>query len=386
MKILYFDCIGGISGDMILGALLDAGLNISILERSLERLNLKKYVFKYVIKKHRAQRDHINAAKFDVDYRSHNSEPLTLNQIVSMIKKSSLNSDVKELSLKIYERLATAERKVHRTQKSDFKFEQLGDIDSIIDIVGISTAIRELDIDRFYTSSIPLGRNTAAATLELIKGLPVYFTKLTFETVTPTGAAVLSTLGAKPVISREPVFKITKVGYGAGSNNPKEAPNVLRIIIGDAHSRFIEDKVSVLQTNIDDMNPQGFEYLQDLLFKAGALDVYFQPVHMKKSRVGILLTALIKPEQLDEIAEIIFKETTTLGIRYYETRRKKIKRKIERVKTRFGTVRVKIGSFNGRVSTISPEYEDCKLIARRTNKPLRKIYDEAKLEGVKRWA
>ena len=385
MKVLYFDCIGGISGDMILGALLDAGLNISVLKSNLEKLNLKKYVFSYEIKKLKVKCNHINAVKFNVSYKTRNSEPLSLNQITRMIKKSNLNKDIKELSLNIYERLAIAENKAHHTRNSDVKFEQLGDIDSIVDIVGISTAIRQLKIDRFYTSAIPLGSNIGPATLELIKALPVYFAKIPFENVTPTGAAVLSALDARLATSGRQDFKISKVGYGAGSNNPKDISNVLRVIEGQTQPAFLQDRVTVLETNIDDMNPQHFEYLQDLLFNAGALDVYFQAVHMKKSRVGILLTVLIEPDQLEKMAEIIFKETTTLGIRYYDVSRKKINRKIESVKTRFGRVRVKLGSLNGSVSTISPEYEDCKLLARKTNRPLRKIYEEAKLEGLKLW-
>jgi len=385
MKILYFDCISGISGDMILGALLDAGLGISVLKKNLEKLNLKKYVFSYRIKKLKVKRNHINAVKFDVGFKTRNPKPLSLNQITTLIRKSNLDNDVKELSLKIYERLANAERNVHHTKKENIRFEQLGDIDSIVDIVGISTAIRHLRIDRFYTSAIPLGSNIGPATLELIKALPVYFAKIPFENVTPTGAAVLSALDARLATSGRQDFKISKVGYGAGSNNPKGISNVLRVIQGQTQPAFLQDRVTVLETNIDDMNPQHFEYLQDLLFKAGALDVYFQAVHMKKSRVGILLTLLIEPDQLEKMAEIIFKETTSLGIRYYNVSRKKINRKTESVKTRFGRVRVKLGSLNGSVSTVSPEYEDCKLLARKTNRPLRKIYEEAKLEGLKLW-
>ena len=385
MKTLYFDCIGGISGDMILGALIDAGLSVSVLKNDLEKLNLKKYVSKYEIKINKTQRGHIQSRKFNVVYKDCSCEPLSLKQITDLIKKSKLDDDIRELSLRIYEKLASAERKAHQSKDDDLKFHQLGEIDSIIDIVGISIAIKNLKIDTFVVSAIPLGRNTGAATLELINHLPVCFTDSAFETITPTGAAVLSALEAKPAESKGCDLKIDKVGYGAGSNNPENASNVLRVIIAETKSIFTEDRVTVLESNIDDMNPQDFEYVQDSLLKAGALDVYLQTVQMKKSRVGFLLTALIKPGQLGNMAKIIFKETTTLGIRYYDVNRKKVNRRIEKIKTQFGNVRVKIGSLNGSVNTISPEHDDCRVLAQKTKEPLRKIYEEAKLETSKIW-
>ncbi|MFC1704467.1 nickel pincer cofactor biosynthesis protein LarC [Candidatus Omnitrophota bacterium] len=381
MKILYFDCIGGISGDMILGALLDSGLSLSKLTGEVKKLKLKNIQ----LKKRAVERCHIRAIKFDVSSKE-KTRIGSYNQIVHIIKKSSLSPEVKEQALRIYEALAVAERKVHGVNAKDIEFEQLGDIDSLVDIVGIAIGFHELKINKFFVSDLPRGKFLAPATLELLKGKHFRFVDCEIETITPTAAAVLKALDFKHAGELGDSFIVGSVGYGAGSHNPHETSNVVRAEIGVAKTVCEADRAVVVETNIDDLNPETYEYLMERLFALhGVHDVYFHSIQMKKSRPGVLVSVLCVQEAFDEVCKIIFSETSSLGVRHHFVNRRKLFRKIEKVVTKYGSVRVKLGSLNGDIQSVAPEYEDCHIIAKKTRVPLKIIYEEAKKEGLKRW-
>jgi uncharacterized protein (TIGR00299 family) protein len=385
MKIAYLDCFSGISGDMTIAAFLDAGLKLSVLSDELKKLKIKGYR----LKKAKARRGEIVGTKFDCivtkDYSGHRS----LKSIISIIDKSALNSRVKAIAKGIFENIGNAEAKIHGSGKNKTVWlHELGDIDSIIDIVGIAIAVDSLGIDEIYASRVNTGRtfvNTAhgllpipaPAALELLKGVPVNILDVGAELVTPTGAGVLKTLSKG--FGAMPAMKISGIGYGAGTKIIKEMPNMLRLIIGSTSaSSPKEDKVLVVETNIDDMNPQYFEYVFERLFSAGALDAYSTHIQMKKTRPAYKLTVICEPKDLEKISSVIFSETTTIGIRFYETSRLKLERRTVKAKTKYGEVRVKISARPGKILTATPEYDDCRRIARSKKVPLREVSDRAK--------
>ena len=386
MRIAYFDCFSGISGDMTIAAFLDAGLSVNRLSKELGKLKLKGYE----IKKTKTRRGSIAGTKFDciVNDKTHSHRPL--KDIIALIDKSSLSKRVKTIAKDIFARIGKAEARIHgMSSDSDVYLHELGDIDSIIDIVGTAIAIDELGIDEIYSSKITMGRtfvNTrhgalpvpAPASLELLKGVPMDVSDIEAELVTPTGAGILSSLSKG--FGRMPQMKISCVGYGAGTRNLTEIPNMLRVIIGDTQNSFKEDSVVVIETNIDDMNPQHFEYLFDKLFGSGALDVYATTVLMKRTRPGFRLTVLAEKPLLEKLCSIIFSETTTIGIRYFEANRFKLERKESSVPTKYGNVKVKLSKGDGRILTASPEHAECVRLARMKNVPLKEVYDEAKKE------
>ncbi len=388
MKILYLDCFSGISGDMVLGALIDSGLKIDILRRELAKLGLKGY--RITTKK--VMRGGLAGTKFDVllDTKIKSRHSKSLKEILNLIDNSALEPRVKKLSTDIFHNLAKAETIVHAEPGEDLHFHELGDMDSIIDIVGAAIGINKLRIERVYSSILPLGRGTvntrggilplpAPATVELLKGFPVKLGREPDELVTPTGAGIVTALAHQGEI---PEMRIESIGYGAGSRCSDDVPNMMRVIIGQACEDYIADSVIALEANIDDMLPLNYEHLFKKLFDAGALDVYLTPIQMKKSRPAVLLTVLFEEHLIDRVTGIIFSETTTFGVRYHREARKKLNRRIVKVKTKYGECRVKIGESNGAVKIISPEYEDCKKIAERKSIPLWKVYDEAKKIGI----
>jgi uncharacterized protein (TIGR00299 family) protein len=384
MKIAYFDCFSGISGDMTIGAFLDAGLNINTLSRELKKLKLKGYE----LKKRKVLRGGIAGTKFDciIKDEGHNHRPV--KEILNIIKKSALSGRVKSISTGIFKNIGHIEKKIHGLKSGDdVRLHELGSMDSIIDIVGAAIAVDELGIDEFHSSAVNTGRGfvraahgmlpvPAPATLELLKGVPLKISAIEAELVTPTGAGILKTLVRE--FSRMPQIEISVIGYGAGAKDFEKTPNMLRLLIGEAKDTFKEDRVCVIEANIDDMNPQYFEYLFERLFKEGALDVYITPIQMKKSRPAFKLTVMAKPSMLDKTASIIFGETTTIGLRFREESRFILERKVIKVKTRYGGVKVKISSDRGGAKIVSPEYEECARIARNKNIPLKIIMEEAK--------
>lgn len=384
MRIAYFDCYSGISGDMTIGAFLDAGLSFDTLSRELSKLKIKGYE----LKKAKVKRQHLAGTKFDCVVKGVKAGHRPIKEIITLIDESSLKVRVKKIAKDIFASIAAAESKVHGANgKSDTPLHELGDIDSIIDIVGTAIAIDELGIDEVYSSAVNLGRtfvNTrhgtlpipSPASLELLKGVPIKLLDIGSELVTPTGASILKTLSKS--FGRLPQVEISRVGYGAGSRDLSDAPNMLRVIIGEAKEAFKEDKVFIVETNIDDMSPQSFEYLFEKLFKIGALDVYVTPIQMKKTRPAFKLTALSEPKDLERISQVILSETTTIGLRFYEAGRFKLDRKIVKAKTRYGDVDVKVASGPGKILKSAPEYDACVRIARKKNVPLKDVYEEAR--------
>ncbi|MDP3804541.1 MAG: nickel pincer cofactor biosynthesis protein LarC [Candidatus Omnitrophota bacterium] len=383
MRIAYFDCFSGISGDMTIGAFLDAGLSFEKLSKELSRLKIKGYK----LEKARVKRHGIAGTKFDC-ITDNGAEGRTIKQILSIIGRSSLKDRVKNIAQSIFTNIAEAEARIHGIRSGgQVHLHELGDIDSIVDIVGAGIAIDELGIDSVYASNISMGRSfvkvrhgtlpiPSPASMELLKGVPLEISEIDAELVTPTGAGILKTLAKG--FGRVPRMEIKRIGYGAGSRELSERPNMLRVFVGEARQSFMEDRISVIETNIDDMNPQNFEYLFEKLFKGGALDAYTTSIQMKKSRPAYLLTVLAKPEDLNDLSSVVFSETTTTGVRLYEADRFVLERRFTKVKTKYGEVKVKISHGPGGIFTSSPEYDECAKIARNKNVPLKAVYEEAK--------
>jgi hypothetical protein len=387
MKILYFDCFSGIAGDMVLGALIDAGLDLKVLSRELKKLKVKGYELKSA----KVMRNALSGTKFDVvvkdPIRTHSHRPL--NEVLKIIDKSSLKDSVKENAKKIFNAIGRAESKIHGiSDKKKLHLHELGDIDSIIDIVGTAIAIDALGIDEIYSSPVNFGRailNTkggvlpapSPASIEILKGVLVKVSSgVDSELVTPTGAGILKSLSKG--FGDMPQMKISDIGYGAGTEKLGEMPNMLRVVMGESAEAFEKDKAYVIETNIDDMNPQNFEYLFEKLLKEGALDAYTTTIQMKKSRPAFKLTVLSSREKLERLCSIIFSETTSIGIRYYEVDRFKLKREMVKAKTKYGSIRVKLSRGPDGILTVSPEYDECVKAARTKGVPLKRVYEEAR--------
>ncbi|MBI5468681.1 MAG: nickel pincer cofactor biosynthesis protein LarC [Deltaproteobacteria bacterium] len=393
MKIIYFDCPMGISGDMCLGALIDLGVDFKMVLRELKKLPVDRID----IKLGKVLRHSITGTTFRVRLtESHHHR--TFKDIKSIIKKSALTPVVKDLSVKIFGIIAEAEGKVHGVAPDKVHFHEVGAMDSIIDIVGASVAITSLKADSIFSSPVALGSGwadtmhgripiPAPATIEILKGVPVASSTAPFELTTPTGAAILKAVasGYGPM----PSMTIEKTGYGAGKKDFKGSANILRVITGKTTealpARENTENLTVIETNIDDMSPQVSGYLMDRLFAAGARDVFFTPVQMKKSRPGVLLTVLADPEQKMRILDMIFEESTSIGVRSYPVERHCLERKTVRVKTPYGTVSVKVSVRDGRAVNAQPEYEECRALAEKKKVPLKKVMDAARaaLEGRK---
>jgi len=380
MRVVYFDCFAGVSGDMTIGAQLDLGVDLESLKKQLSSLELEGYE----IKSRRVQRSGISAAKFDVEIDQRKQPARSLADIRSIIASSSLSDTTKWRSIAVFERLADAEAHVHGTTPDEVHFHEVGAVDSIVDTVGAMIGFELLGVDRFYCSPLRLGSGLidtehgrlpipAPATAELLRGAPVYAGEIEGEFVTPTGAAIVATLceefGALPRMS------ISKVGYGAGSRDPRNFPNALRLIVGempeamDAISNS-DESVVVVETNIDDMNPQVYGFVMERAFALGALDVFMIPVQMKKDRPGVLLTVLCKPADAETMIDLLLSETTTLGVRYYNANRRVLGRVIETVDTEYGAVRIKVARDGARTLHFQPEYEDCARLAIDSKAPL----------------
>ncbi|MBI4744396.1 MAG: nickel pincer cofactor biosynthesis protein LarC [Actinobacteria bacterium] len=386
----YFDCFSGASGDMILGALADAGFPFAKLKNELKKLNLNN---EFKIKKSTVKKHSISATKINV-LQQKILPPRSFAEITNLIQKSSLEESIKKLSLKIFHQIALAEAKIHKQKINGAHFHEVGAIDSIIDIVGAAICLSRMNFKNLYASPLPLGKGfvktlhgtlpiPSPATLEILKDVLVYQGSTENEMVTPTGAAILKVCVSK--FCEMPVFKIKNIGYGAGDKD-FQAPNVLRFIIGEpiATEVGLEEELVVVSTNIDDTNPEFYDYVQKKLFKNGALDVWFVPIYMKKSRPATTLNLLCDQEKTEKLSEIVFKETNTFGMRISKTKRLKLARKITDVKIKEGKAKVKAGLLNNKIITISPEYEDCAKIASKTKIPLKKVYELIKEAASKK--
>jgi len=383
MVIAYFDCFSGISGDMTLGALVDAGVSIDALRTDLAKLNLSGYR----IKAEKVKRSGIAATKVRVLIDNQEHRERNLADILKLIEHSGLTTAIKQKSGMIFKRLAEAEAKVHGTTVDKIHFHEVGAIDSIVDIVGTVIGMELLSISQIMSSPVNVGSGSvktshgllpvpAPATAELLKGIPFYESSTKFELTTPTGAAIISTLCV--FVGRMPTMKMERIAYGAGDMDFPGSPNVLRLMIGEPTPAYEEDISIVIETNIDDMNPQIYEYVVERLMQQGAQDVYLTPIIMKKGRPAILLSALVDKSKASTVLDTIFRETTSIGVRIHEVGRKKLTRETKEIDTVYGKIRIKISNRVDEILTATPEYEDCKKIAEDKKIPLKKIIEEAK--------
>jgi uncharacterized protein (TIGR00299 family) protein len=382
----YFDCFSGISGDMTLGALIDLGVPLKYLEDRLNSIPLTDFNLT-VTPVHRNGIRAMSVVVGMVDDQTARN----FSDIRSLIVNCPLSERIKSTSLQIFKRLAASEAHIHSCSTEEVHFHEVGGIDAIVDIVGTAICLDYLGIERIIASHIPLGKGfvtcshgklpvPAPATLDILKGVPVYGSDIPHELVTPTGAAIIVTLAEG--FGAMPDMTTTDIGYGAGQRELEAGPNLLRIITGTesetatgSSAEILEDRISILETCIDDMNPELFGYLMDRLFADGALDVYWIPIYMKKNRPGTMLEVLCHPDDKESLIRRILSETTTLGVRYYESRRCLLWRDRFEVKTTYGDIPVKrIKDLQGNIRIV-PEYDVCEKIAREQNIPLRIVYD-----------
>ncbi len=384
MKIAYFDCFSGISGDMTLGALLACGVETEWLRAELQRLNLPGWRLDV----EPTSRNGIGATDVTVAITEEQGHGRHLHHIEEILAKSVISPAIQAKALAVFIKLADAEARIHQTTPDRIHFHEVGAVDAIVDIVGSCLLLEKLGVERVVSSPLPMGRGfvecmhgtipiPAPATLEMLQGVPVYSVDVEGELVTPTGAAILKTLAAG--FGPMPAMTVRASGYGAGKKQFGNRPNLLRVILGDT----VEDvfsaapEVTVLETNLDDFSPQFYEPLSERLFAAGALDVYLAPIQMKKGRPATLVTVLAPPEKAEALADIIFTETTTLGIRFNTMRRLCMEREWRAVETPYGSIRIKIGRWKGEEKTAAPEYEDVRAAAERAGAPLKLVLQAA---------
>lgn len=390
MRIAYFDCFAGASGDMILGALLDAGLSVEVLNDKLSALGIPYGA----IGSDKVTRKGIGGTRANVILEEKAQPHRHLKDIEDIINSSRLDPAVKEKSIRIFQKLAEAEAAVHRTSPDKIHFHEVGALDAVVDIVGAVIGITEFGIEEIYCSPIHVGSGTvtcahgvlpvpAPATLELIRNIPVYSKGIDGELLTPTGAAILTTFahGFGPM----PEMTIQSIGYGAGKSD-YDIPNLLRVVLGEKKMLagcFEYDRIAVIETVIDDMNPQMYDYIFEKMSAINALDIYLTPVHMKKSRPGTLLTVLCTQDKIHDIAEFLMRETTSIGMRWRMEDRIKADREIITFDTPLGAARVKIARIGEDSVNFSPEYEDCKAIASETNTPLKTVMETVRSAAAK---
>jgi pyridinium-3,5-bisthiocarboxylic acid mononucleotide nickel chelatase len=388
MKIVYFDCFAGASGDMILGSLMDAGLSLETLKSELAKLHLTHYDLQVTSVTKRGISG--SQAQVHIDDHHHHHHHRRLHDIEKIIENSELDEAVKGRSINIFTRLAEAEAKVHRTTVDHIHFHEVGAMDAIIDVVGSVAGLDALGAEKIYCSPLHVGCGTvecahgtlpvpAPATAELIKGKPVYSTGVQGELLTPTGAAILTTLasGFGPM----PPMTVERIGYGAGTSEPA-IPNLLRLIIGESSEEmqgYELERVAVAETNIDDMNPQIYDYLIQKMLEMGALDVFLVPMQMKKNRPGTLVTVICALDRIGEFSDFLMRETTTIGLRWRIDNRVKAHRSIKEVPTAYGPIKVKVAEVNGSIINVTPEYEDCKRLALEKKVPLKEIMEQARI-------
>ena len=384
MKAAYFDCFSGISGDMTLGALVDAGCSLDVLREKLQGLPVPGWeISSEKVWKNGMAATHVIVKTRDT--QTHRS----LMTIVGILEKSNLDQRVKERATAIFRKLGEAEAAVHDVPLEKIHFHEVGAVDAIVDIVGSCIGFEELGFEKFACSALNVGGGTAKmahgvlpvpapATARLLMGKPTYSNGLQKELVTPTGAAIVSTLCY--TFGPQPAMSVSAIGYGAGTTDLETQPNVLRIMVGELAEKSADTHsgtIRVLEANLDDMNPQIFGYLLEKALATGALDVFATPVQMKKSRPGTLITILCKPEDENKFQEMLFAETTTLGVRSHLVERHALPREFVTVATRFGEVRVKLSRDAGRIQHASPEFDDCRKLAEEKNVPLHEVMEQA---------
>ena len=419
MKIAYLECFSGISGDMFLGALIDAGVSPELFTGTVKALGVDAQ-----LEISRVDRSGISATKVDVivagekelpreefweaqkahthehsHSHPHDHEPAHshqhqqphrgLKEIRQIIQNAAIPESVKRQAIRTFESLGAAEAKVHNSKVDDVHFHEVGAIDAIVDIVCAAAGAQALGVDEWVCSPLNVGGGTvncahgafpipAPATVELLKNAPVYSAEIQKELVTPTGAAIVSTLASR--FGSFPAMKIEKSGYGAGTRDFHGFPNVLRLTVGQTEAQALlapQEEINILEANLDDMNPQVFGYVMDRALSLGALDVFGTAVQMKKNRPGMLLTVLSRPEHSQSLTKMLFAETTTLGVRMRRESRATLTRRHVSVNTRWGEIRMKLANLNGTISNYAPEYEDCRRIAEQQRVPLKTVMQEA---------
>ena len=390
MRTAYFHCFSGISGDMCLGALLDAGVTLPALRRDLKKLGLKGYT----LSMDEVQRAGLRASKLSVNIKTSASSARKLKDVSAIINGSDLSGTIKKKGLRVFRRLFDAEARVHGTTVGRVHLHELGAVDAMVDIMGTLICLEMLDIVQVICSPINLGSGTintshgtlpvpAPATAELIKGMPVY-SEGAGELATPTGVALMAELagGYGPM----PAMSVETTGMGAGDMDPPQRPNILRVLIGHAlpKSPAGQEKVTVMETNIDDMSPEVMGYAMERLFEAGALDVWATPATMKKSRPGAVLSAMCEESTAPALMDIILTETTTLGVRHYSASRTTLERRTRKVSTPYGPITIKNAFIGGKLLKSAPEYEDARRAAKKHNVPLRKVMQAALSAAAKK--
>jgi len=388
MKIAYLDTIAGISGDMTLGAFVSAGFRIDDLAAELKKLRLDGFE---LAAKH-VTRSGIVATSVEVIISEQPHYHRHLKDINEIIDAGDLSTEVKERAKKVFHEIGVAEAKVHNTTIDKIHFHEVGAVDSLVDIVGASICVEHFGIEAVYSSPVRLGNGgfvdtehgrmpiPTPATVEILKGYPTTLGSVSAELTTPTGAAFIKAL-SRGVITTER-FTTTEVGYGAGTREIEQIPNILRLMIGEMPSDYAVDEIVSVETNIDDMNPEIYPYVVERLLAAGAHDAYLVPVIMKKGRPGILLSTLVLRSKMDSVLSVIFGETSTLGVRIQQVERRKLQRTEKNLSTSLGNVRVKVVLVDGKETHV-PEFEECKRIAQEKKMPLREVYKrlETELQG-----
>ena len=391
MKIAYFDCFSGASGDMILGALLDAGLSLTHVQQELAKLGLSHYE----IGRSDVVKNGISGtqALVHVEQDHHHHHHRHLADITSIIEKSTLAPAVKTDSIRIFKRLAEAEAKVHHTSPENIHFHEVGAMDAIIDVVGGVLGLHALGIDALICSPLHVGAGTvecahgtlpvpAPATAELVRGKPIYSSGVQGELLTPTGAAILTTLADD--FGPLPPMTVERIGHGAGTAD-RSIANMLRVFIGSAPRPdhfYAMEQTATIETTIDDMNPQMYDYLIEKVLEMGALDIFCTTVQMKKNRRGTLVTVLCRPESVTALSDFLFRETTTIGLRWRLDNRFTLTREMTKVETRYGTVACKAAMHGDELINIKPEYDDCKRLAMEQHIPLKTVLEEAHFQAL----
>ena len=384
MKLAYFDCFSGISGDMTLGALVDAGCELELLRAGLQGLQIPGWtISSEKVWKNGTSATFVRVASED------QSKHRSLSTILEVLDNSTLSETTRKNAAAIFCKLGEAEASVHDVPLEKIHFHEVGAVDAIVDIVGACIGFEALGIQRFACSPLNVGGGTAKmahgilpvpapATARLLQGKPTYSNGVQRELVTPTGAAIVATLCDH--FGPQPAMSVSAIGYGAGSADLEGQPNVVLIMIGEAAERVVpgfDEEISVIEANLDDMNPQIYGYFLEKALAAGALDVYTAPVQMKKNRPGTLLTVLCKPQDTNTLISLIFAETTTFGARTYTAQRRTLPRESVNVHTQFGDVRIKLSRVNGRILHVAPEFEDCRKLAVEKNVPLQRVISDA---------
>ena len=382
MKTAYFDCFSGISGDMVLGALIDLGVDIEALRSGLGALRLGGYH----LEARRVAKQGISGIYVEVVAQG-DEGGRTLGDILGLIEQSDLSDDIREQGKRIFIRLGEAEAKVHHKDLDAVHLHEVGAIDTIVDVVGALIGLKILGVEKVICSPLNLGQGLvkcshgllpvpAPVTAELVKEVPVRATDVEGELTTPTGAAIITSIAAR--FGDMPLMRIHDVGYGAGKMD-LHVPNLLRVFVGEEMEQsdgYGAERVTVLETNIDDMNPQFYDHIMERLLGAGALDVFLTPVQMKKNRPGTLLSVVAQSEAVGKLLDIILEESTTLGVRFSERQRFSLARFSHLVETSFGKIRVKVAYIGDTIAKVVPEYEDCKKAAKDCGVPISQVYAE----------